>query len=203
MKEKHPDIYFIQNTWLDGIMVSHERRVYGYFDLLGELGGVMEVLVLFFGFFLFPISEHSFYLNAIKKLFFAKTKDDDIFVTKSHAYLHSKTKKTLEKSLHRRLSISQDNNRYSNDCEIKSHRYVRLRLLDDLKLFFSNHFQLCFCDCLWNNKSKMQRLYEKGAGKIEQELDIVQIMNDLRHLKILMKSSLMTRKIEFEIAHSR
>lgn len=79
VKEAHPDVIFIINTWLDGVMVSHSRRVYGFFDLLGELGGVMEVLVIIFGLILFPISEHSFYLNAIKKLFFARTKDSDIF----------------------------------------------------------------------------------------------------------------------------
>lgn len=134
-------------------MVSHERRVYGYFDLLGELGGVMEVLILFFGLFLFPISEHSFYLNAIKKLFFAKTHDDEVFVAKTRAEIKLQKKRSLEKKFTRKLTDRARG--YSNEGEIKSHRYVRLRILDDVKLFFSNHFKLCFCDFLWTKRLKM------------------------------------------------
>lgn len=111
----------------------------------------MEVLILIFGLFLFPISEHSFYLNAIKKLFFARTHDDSIFETRSKAQIKQKGKNTLEKSLNRRLSLSS-NQRYSNESELKSHRYVRLRMLDDMKLFLANHFEPCFCDSLWKQK---------------------------------------------------
>ena len=52
------------------------------FDLLGDLGGVTEVIMICFGFMLYPISEHSFYLKAFKKLFIAKTADDKIFIRK-------------------------------------------------------------------------------------------------------------------------
>ena len=98
-------------------MVSHSRRVYGIFDLLGELGGVMEVMVIIFGLILYPISEHNFYLNAIKKLFFARTDDNDIFVS----HLHNKKGKesyqdckkgSLERKLIRQITIK---NRISNE----------------------------------------------------------------------------------------
>jgi len=38
--------------------------------------------MIIFGFFLFPISEHSFYLRAGRMLFFARTKDEKIFEKK-------------------------------------------------------------------------------------------------------------------------
>ena len=47
--------------------------------MLGDLGGVTEILMLVFGFFLFPISEHSFNIQAGKKLYIANTKEDDLF----------------------------------------------------------------------------------------------------------------------------
>jgi len=42
-------------------------------DLLGDLGGVTEVVMICFGFFLFPIAEHSFTMKAIKNLYLART----------------------------------------------------------------------------------------------------------------------------------
>jgi hypothetical protein len=43
------------------------------FDLLGDLGGVTEVIMIAFGAVFFSVSEHSFYLTASQKLFFART----------------------------------------------------------------------------------------------------------------------------------
>jgi hypothetical protein len=55
------------------------RTIFGWFDLLGKLGGITNVMMLLFGFFLFGISEHSFILKASKKLFIARTKDETLF----------------------------------------------------------------------------------------------------------------------------
>lgn len=60
--------------------VNHERSVYMFLDLLGDLGGLTEVFKLAFGFFLYTISEHSFYLQATKRLFLAKTRTEGLFL---------------------------------------------------------------------------------------------------------------------------
>ena len=65
--------------FMDQTTMMHGRRIYSLFDLLGDLGGVTEVVMLCFGFMLYPISEHSFYLKAIKKLFIARTKSNTLF----------------------------------------------------------------------------------------------------------------------------
>jgi len=57
----------------------HHRKCYGAFDLLGDLGGVIEVIMVLFGFMIYPISEHSFMLKATKKLFKARTTKNDLF----------------------------------------------------------------------------------------------------------------------------
>lgn len=54
--------------------------MYNSLDLLGDLGGVTEVIMIFFGFILTSVSEHSFYLTATSKLFFARTSDSTIFL---------------------------------------------------------------------------------------------------------------------------
>lgn len=41
------------------------RKIYGFFDLIGDLGGVIEVFLVFFGLFIYPISEYSFDMKAI------------------------------------------------------------------------------------------------------------------------------------------
>ena len=57
----------------------HRRRVYSIFDFLGDLGGVIEIILLFFGMFLLPLAKHSFILKATKKLYLARTKEESIF----------------------------------------------------------------------------------------------------------------------------
>ena len=49
----------------DNSQVLHERAVYGFLDLLGDLGGVMEIILLCFGIFLSPLSEFAFTLKSI------------------------------------------------------------------------------------------------------------------------------------------
>ena len=48
---------------------------------MGDLGGIFELFIQNLGFFLLPISEHSFFMSIIQKLFLAYTKEDDIFKT--------------------------------------------------------------------------------------------------------------------------
>ena len=54
------------------------RVIFGWFDLLGKLGGITNVMMLMFGFFLFDISEHSYVLKESNKLFIARTCDDKL-----------------------------------------------------------------------------------------------------------------------------
>jgi len=58
---------------------KYSREIYNYWDLLGDVGGVMEVFQVFFGFLILPISYHNFVIKATSKLFEAKTKDEGLF----------------------------------------------------------------------------------------------------------------------------
>ena len=67
---------------MDNQGINHQRKIYNLLDLLGDLGGVTEVIMICFGIFIYPISEHSFVIKALKKVYMAKTNDRDLFEDK-------------------------------------------------------------------------------------------------------------------------
>ena len=62
----------------------HNRAVYGLIDILGDLGGVLEVIMVIMGGLLMPISEHHFTLQAAKRMYMAKTADSKLFQNQKH-----------------------------------------------------------------------------------------------------------------------
>lgn len=78
-REKQPRLIHRAQLWLHYEEITYTREIYNFLDLLGDLGGVTEVLMLIFGFFLFPISEHAFNLQSAKRFFLAKTEDEQLF----------------------------------------------------------------------------------------------------------------------------
>lgn len=48
-------------------------------NLLGALGGITNVIMLLFNGIIKPINEHSFVLKAARKLYFARSKQEDMF----------------------------------------------------------------------------------------------------------------------------
>ena len=65
VREIDPLLIFSSDFWLTETSIMYNRRIYGWFDLLGDIGGVTEVLILIFSFIFNPISEHLFILKAI------------------------------------------------------------------------------------------------------------------------------------------
>lgn len=45
-------------------------------------------------------------------------------------------------------------------------------------------------------------MLHEGKRRIEKELDIVKIMKSIRNVKILMKNSLLSPDVKFQIAHA-
>ena len=58
---------------------QHRRNIYNIFDVLGDVGGVLEVITFVFGIILLPVSYHSFILKASSKFFMARTRNDNLF----------------------------------------------------------------------------------------------------------------------------
>lgn len=57
-------VLYEQYMWMFPESQTYKRQVYGILDLLGDLGGVTEVIMICFGIFLYPISEHSYIMKA-------------------------------------------------------------------------------------------------------------------------------------------
>jgi hypothetical protein len=73
------NLFFMMTLRLGNKEVLHTREVYNLMDLVGDLGGVFEVVISIIGIFMFPISNHSFVFKALEKLFLARTLDTSIF----------------------------------------------------------------------------------------------------------------------------
>lgn len=84
----------------DNVSIIHERKIYTLIELIGEVGGVMEVFMYLFALFLNGISEHSFYMKAIKSIFVVKTKESKIFkkkksISKTNVFKNNKEAKSV------------------------------------------------------------------------------------------------------------
>lgn len=77
--DKNDGVLLKTIAYLQAEEIVHTRKVYCLIDLLGDLGGVTEVIMLMFGFFLYPISEHSYYTRATQRLYLARTQDGKLF----------------------------------------------------------------------------------------------------------------------------
>ena len=44
------------NFYRSPLLKKHDRQVYGFIDLIGDLGGILEVIMAITGGFIFPIS---------------------------------------------------------------------------------------------------------------------------------------------------
>ena len=61
------------------MVVEHTREAYNFVDLLGDLGGVFDVIVFIASFFTVAISEQTFILKYLEMMYYAKTKDKTLF----------------------------------------------------------------------------------------------------------------------------
>jgi hypothetical protein len=61
-------------------------------------------------------------------------------------------------------------------------------------------FLYSICKCLFSNncwKNKLKKLLKKGSEKLNEEINIIKILKDLRDLKVIIKHSLMNPEIKF------
>ena len=63
------------NIFLDDKSTVIKREIYNALDLLGDLGGIRDIVIVILGIFLFPYSEFSYNLKALRKLFLVETID--------------------------------------------------------------------------------------------------------------------------------
>ena len=98
LKSNDPKKLFEMYFYLQPESIYHKREIFNALDLVGELGGVIEVFVITFSVFLGPVSYFSFILKATKILFLARTEDGLLFEDKDkgdgkpHMFANNKIK---------------------------------------------------------------------------------------------------------------
>ena len=75
------DVYTEEYT-LSATEIFHTRNIYTFFDLLGDLGGVMDIFFIVFGTMLSPICYYGFIMKALEILYTSKTSNKEVFVSK-------------------------------------------------------------------------------------------------------------------------
>ena len=87
--------------------------------------------------------------------------------------------------------------------EFKKNRAIYVPLKDYIFLFLSRlPLGSCFKFC-WPKYQSFKKLFEKGKDKLEMEMDIEQLIKELRSLKILLQSKLENKDLRFEIQHDK
>lgn len=195
INEKDKDQLAITRLFLSREHIHHEREIYSLFDMLGDLGGVTEIVMLTFTFFLSPISEHKFNMIAAKRMFLAHTKDKNMFVAPNVNDI--KMNKYLDKGRFPK-SLSKEELE-----DIKDNRYIKLSFKDSLCLYLSNNWGGCLvCNCCWFRKRKFKKLFDYTKYKIEKNLDLQKFINYQRLFKHILKNHLLTPDDLFRLNHA-
>jgi hypothetical protein len=77
-----PDEVLQWNIFLDNKSTVHKREIYNFLDLLGDLGGIRDIIVASIGILLFPYSEYSYNLKVLSKMYLAETIDESLLIQK-------------------------------------------------------------------------------------------------------------------------
>jgi hypothetical protein len=173
--------------FLDSIQIDHERTIYNFLDLMGDLGGVMEVFTLVFGIFIFPVSEFSFLLKGISILYLARTKDEGLFEE-----VKPRNKQGKQKVKHMKVGVPESLKGTAAAKEACLHKPIKLSFGNSLYLFFLTKFERCCCGQKLGAKrtGKMLKLFKEGSERLERELNVERILKILRDMKQVLKLNL-------------
>ena len=78
--------------------------------------------------------------------------------------------------------------------EYRKHHIIRLKFVDNVKLYLSNMLPDVMCQPFcFSKKAKYQKLFEVGKDKVDAHLDMVKMIYNNSMIKTLMKNSLMNK----------
>jgi hypothetical protein len=170
----------------------HTREAYGFLDLIGDLGGVLEVLVGFLGFFMMPLSEHSFVLKALNKMFLARTYDTNLFKKPKRKHKKKNPQPTEVPEALKGTEIEQ---------EVQMHYQIKLSTFNSVVLFIYNKLPFLknfkFEDINEQTVKRLKTLYAVGKTRIEEDLQIERLISRLKEIDHLVQTALMSEEIKF------
>ena len=114
------------NIFLDDKSTVIKREIYNALDLLGDLGGIRDIVIVIIGIFLFPYSEFSYNLKALRKLYLVETLDQDLFIQEEKD----------EEDTYMDKSSSPELAKISQESNAPYHKVIRVSSWSKFKLFF-------------------------------------------------------------------
>ena len=64
-------------TFIDSEKTIHSRQVYNVLDFIGDLGGVLELMISIVGILVMPATEQLFTIKMASEVYMANTKDPE------------------------------------------------------------------------------------------------------------------------------
>lgn len=92
----HKDLLMACKFSKTNLLTKNERSVYNLINFIGDIGGVVDVILVAIGIFINPFQEHSLTITALKKLFLVKTKMKSPFVPDLKEMIIEKKKERLK-----------------------------------------------------------------------------------------------------------
>ena len=149
------------------------REVYGFLDMLEDIGGVKEVLISIMGIVLYSLGKQSYNLKFIKELF-----------------------------LLRQPAKEGNQDGSINTVAGENFYRIKLRKSDRCRLWATNYFgSWIFCG-LWKNQKKVTDLYKEGCERIEHGSNWSKVTKNMLHLDEALKDTVLTPEIEHKIKFS-
>ena len=133
---------------LDNEQGLHSYEHYSIIEFVGDLGGIIELVIVTFSIPASIFAEHSFIIKALQKFYVAKS-DEKKFFKKDN-------KKSLKKKLSRGISAIINSQRNIDEAK---YEHIKLNILSSIKL-------LLIPNCFKKHNKRIHKLYEIGQNKL-------------------------------------
>ena len=162
--------------------------MYGYVDLIGDLGGVFEIIAFLIGIVVLPFATFGFYYKVLQRLFYARTcRGGELFNGKSVA-------RSKDFPLEYQNTIVE---------KVLGNVYkVNIKTPVRIKMFCCQYLKLVACckkKCLSANDSRMIKLMDKGKELYENEININTFIKKIRRNRIYLMKFFKDKDINFEV----
>ena len=195
-------VLFSTTLYIDTQAINHKRDIYNLLDLLGDLGGVTEVIMICLGIFINPVSEHSFIIKASKTIFLARSKNKNLF----------KLNKKYQDLEQQRKYCGMDPEKIPENLkeQIDMHQHIHVEFWQSLRLFIRNYvterFPNCSCKCCGikaGKKTDLQKIFYEGKERLEKEFDVVNLIDEMQNFRILYRTYLVSTYREMCINNNK
>ena len=157
------------------------RKLFDLLMLMSEFGGFVKLVVIFGYLLANPINRFIYIIIMAKRLYFAKTKRDDVFQrendTKSANVTHRLSRYTKQDRIPQSLRMTGFHE------DIKYHREIRISLLDKIFLFIHTNSRCIRRYSCWKKKNLLTALYKQAQSKILKDLNVYHIVKRLNQLE--------------------